>query len=179
VTWLSELLFPVSFRPRRKIGAFTATVTLEEIATDELEITSHPVQNGANISDNAYVKPATLAMRCMWSEADAGMPLDELYTKLRELQASRIPFDVVTGKRIYKNMLMKSLGETTDKATNNILNISMTLQEILIVDVVTTRVPVRSKQRDAGRTGATEPTGKKTAQSETRKKSVLLELAGG
>ncbi len=164
--------------PRRAIGPFTATVTVEEIASDDLEITQHPVQQGAAITDHAYVKPATLSIKIMFSDADT--PLAETYAKLLKLQASREPFDVVTGKRAYKNMLFKSLGQTNDAQTENILSISAELQEIFIVQVETTSVPPRRNQANPGKTGATENAGQKSAQPAPEKnRSALRTLSGG
>ena len=163
--------------PRRSIGPFNATVTLEEIASDDLEITQHPVQQGATITDHAYLKPATVSIKIMFNAADA--PLAETYAKLRQLQASREPFDVVTGKRAYKNMLFKSLGQTNDAQTENVLSISAELQEIFIVQVETTTVPPRKQQANPGRTGATENAGQKRAQpAPERNRSALRTLAG-
>ena len=36
---------------------------LSEQATEELEVTQHPVENGADIADNARLKLTTLSMR--------------------------------------------------------------------------------------------------------------------
>lgn len=168
---------PATIIPRRSIGPFSATVTLEEIASDDLEITQHPVQQGATITDHAYLKPATVSIKIMFNAADA--PLAETYAKLRQLQASREPFDVVTGKRAYKNMLFKSLGQTNDAQTENVLSISAELQEIFIVQVETTTVPPRKQQANPGKTGATENAGQKSAQpAPERNRSALRTLAG-
>ena len=168
---------PATIIPRRSIGPFNATVTLEEIASDDLEITQHPVQQGATITDHAYLKPATVSIKIMFNAADA--PLAETYAKLRQLQASREPFDVVTGKRAYKNMLFKSLGQTNDAQTEKVLSISAELQEIFIVQVETTTVPPRKQQARPGKTGATENAGQKSAQpAPERNRSALRTLAG-
>lgn len=168
---------PATIIPRRSIGPFNATVTLEEIASDDLEITQHPVQQGATITDHAYLKPATVSIKIMFNAADA--PLAETYAKLRQLQASREPFDVVTGKRAYKNMLFKSLGQTNDAQTENVLSISAELQEIFIVQVETTTVPPRKQQANPGKTGTTENAGQKSAQpAPERNRSALRTLAG-
>lgn len=168
---------PATIIPRRSIGPFNATVTLEEIASDDLEITQHPVQQGTTITDHAYLKPATVSIKIMFNAADA--PLAETYAKLRQLQASREPFDVVTGKRAYKNMLFKSLGQTNDAQTENVLSISAELQEIFIVQVETTTVPPRKQQSNPGKTGATENAGQKSAQpAPERNRSALRTLAG-
>lgn len=168
---------PATIIPRRSIGPFNATVTLEEIASDDLEITQHPVQQGATITDHAYLKPATVSIKIMFNAADA--PLAETYAKLRQLQASREPFDVVTGKRAYKNMLFKSLGQTNDAQTENVLSISAELQEIFVVQVETTTVPPRKQQANPGKTGATENAGQKSAQpAPERNRSAIRTLAG-
>lgn len=165
-----------NFLPKRSIGQFSATVTLEEVGTDELEITQHPVQQGASITDHAYMKPATVNIKVMWNDNDA--PLAETYKNLLDLQSSREPFDVVTGKRTYRNMLIKSLGQTNDVQTENILSISLQLQEIFITAVEVVTVPERAKQKNAGKTGATENAGQKSAQETPRKRSALAALAG-
>jgi len=168
---------PATIIPRRSIGPFTATVTLEEVASDDLEITQHPVQQGATVTDHAYLKPATVSIKIMFNADDA--PLTETYSKLRQLQASREPFDVVTGKRAYKNMLFKSLGQTNDAQTENVLSISAELQEIFIVQVESTTVPPRRQQANPGKTGATENAGQKSAQpAPERNRSALRTLAG-
>lgn len=165
-----------NFLPKRAIGPFSATITLEEVATDELEITQHPVQQGASITDHAYNKPATVNLKVQWNDNDA--PLSETYAKLLQLQSSREPFDVVTGKRTYRNMLIKSLGQTNDVQTENILSISMQLQEVFITAVEVVTVPDRPKQKNPGKTGATENAGQKSAQETPRKRSALAALAG-
>lgn len=182
--FLSELIFPVVFRPRRRIADFDAYLCIDETGSDDLELTEHPVQQGAAITDHAFVKPAQLAIRAQFNEFDSGMPLDELYRRLLELQSSRIPFDVVTGKRLYKNMLFKSLSVTTDQYTSNVLSITAQLQEIIIVSVEVTTVPPRDRQAEPGRTGATERAGQKKAQpvaeqDQPRAKSALATIAGG
>ena len=50
---LFEPPIPATIVPRRSIGPFNATLTIEEVASDDLEITQHPVQQGAAITDHA------------------------------------------------------------------------------------------------------------------------------
>ena len=68
----------------------------------------------------------------------------DLIGLMTDLQASREPFEIVTGKRIYEDMLFKSIGVTTDKITENVLAVSCTFQQVIIVDVVLTTVPPRA-----------------------------------
>jgi len=183
VSFLDSFTGVVAFRPKRKIGSFEATITLDETAQDDLEITQHPVQDGAVITDHAYKKPVTLTIKAQYSPLLIGVPVDEMYRRLLKLQNDKIPMDVVTGKRLYKNMLIKSVAETTDKATSQILNVTASLQEIITVSVVVVTVPAtssdRSKQANPGQTGATEIGGVKKAEEQPEKvKSKLLGGAG-
>lgn len=165
-----------TIRPSRKIGTFSATVTIDEQAQDDLEITTHPVQRGAAISDHAYRKPATLTVKCGFS--DENKPLNEIYADLLKFQNLREPFDVVTGKRLYKNMLLKGLAQTTDAKTENILSITASLQEIIIVEVRTTTVPPRARQARPGATGATQGAGEKKALVEKKRETSLKRIGG-
>jgi hypothetical protein len=49
-----------------------------------------------------------------------GLSPKETYQELLDLQNSRVPFDVVTGKRIYTNMLIRALEVTTDRTSENV-----------------------------------------------------------
>lgn len=149
------------FGKHRKIGDIDIEVVISENTSDVLTITKQPVQQGASITDHAYKEPTTLSMRVMF-EDNLFVSLSKVYQDLLDLQESRVPFEVVTPKRLYSSMLISSLGLTTDKQTENTLSISISFQEVLIVNVVTTQVP-REKQRFAGATGATQNAGKKSA----------------
>lgn len=185
MTWLpQQKTGPATFRSTRRIGSeFSVYLTVDETGEDELEISDHPVQEGAEVTDNAYKKNATLTITIQFSEAETFVPLDETYRRMLELQESRIPFEVVTGKRLYENMLFKSLRQVTDRVTDNVLSIQATLREIKIVQVVTTTVPPRAKQKNPGKTGATQRAGNKKAQQvkpqdQPAKQSALKKISG-
>lgn len=172
---------PVTIRTERRIDVITGYVVLEEVSTDDLEITSHPVQRGADITDHAYLKPAALAIRFLQGETPSDS-LGALYQKVLVLQAERRPFSVITGKRIYQNMLLSTVVCNTDKATENVLSVSCQLREVRIVDVVTTTIPPRAKQKTPGKTGATQRAGTKQLQKEgegtAKERSVSLLKSG-
>lgn len=179
MTW-NQAPQPVTIRTARRIGDIVATVTLDESGSDELEITQHPVQRGAAITDHAYVKPASLSMRLGWDASTR--PVEETYQQLLDLQADREPFDIVTGKRIYRDMLFKSIGVTNDPKTERVLVVSASFQQVILVDVVISTVPPRAKQASPGKTGGTSKAGAKQAKPATedapKKKSGLRQLFG-
>lgn len=160
---MSFLSVPISIFPtkKRQFGSITADVIINESANDTLTITKQPVQQGASITDHAYKEPtvftATISFRDNLTKS-----LSKTYQELLDLQVSRVPFDIITPKRIYKSMLISSLGQTTDKSSENSLSILISCQEVILVPVTTTQVP-RAKQKNAGATGATQNAGKKSA----------------
>lgn len=161
---MSFLSVPISLfptKPVRKIGDITLFVTINESANDTLTITKQPVQQGASITDHAYKEPTVFSATILFQD-NLLKSLSKVYQDLLDLQSSRVPFSIVTPKRIYNNMLISSLGQTTEKGTENCLSVTMTCQEVIIVKVTTTQVP-RSKQKNAGATGKTENVGKKSA----------------
>lgn len=164
------------FGKDRKIGEITVNVVINESTNDTLTITKQPVQQGASIADHAYKEPTALSMTAYLKDnsllgglaalnpfgSGAAGGLSKIYQELLDLQVERVPFDVITPKRIYRNMLMATLSQTTDKNTENTLAINFSFQEVIIVSVSTTQVP-RLRQKFPGITGAIQKAGKKSA----------------
>lgn len=138
---------PGLFLPHpRMIGGIVAEVTIEEVERDELVITEHPVEQGAPIADHAFKRPSVVVIRAGWSmsgsfdmSADSGV-----YRLLLQWQAALIPFDVITGKRSYSNMLMESLTVTTDQTSEFALMANITCRQVIIVSTETTKVTASS-----------------------------------
>lgn len=160
----------------RKIGVIIPDVVVSEKHSDTLEITEHPVETGAAISDHAYKRPSEVVMEVGFAGGGAlldfassltsssllGMSPRETYQKLLDLQSSRTPFDVVTGKRIYKNMLIRALEVTTDKATENVLSAVLTMREVIVTSTQTVQVADKTEMKNGTETSKTEDTGLKT-----------------
>ncbi len=161
---MSFLSVPVSlstfFPDNRLIDDIEVDVIINENTNDTLTITKQPVQQGATITDHAYMEPTTLSMT-MYFRDNLTTSLSEIYQDLQDLQESRVPMVVRTPKRTYESMLIAVLTNTTDKNTENCLSISISFQEAIIVKVSTTLVP-RAQQKDPGVTGKTEDTGRKS-----------------
>lgn len=136
-----DLLTPTLFMSRN-IGGFVANVTIEEDHNDEIEISDHPVEQGAEVSDHAYKRPPTVVITAGWSNSSIealGNPfyVQQVYDALLNLQASLQPFEIVTGKRIYENMLMKRLSLKTDEKTEHALLVTAECRNIQIVSTQT------------------------------------------
>lgn len=149
------------FGERRQIGTITVDVILNEVANDTLTITKQPVQTGAPITDHAYKEPTVLAMKVRFND-NLFTSLSSLYEKLLELQYPPVPIDVITPKRIYSDMLISSISQTTDKFTENVLAIDLTLQQIILVDIAPVQVAPLTQQRFRGLSQGIQNTGKKS-----------------
>ena len=179
-------------KPLRAIGPLVMQVVVEEVHSDDLQITDHPVELGAMITDHSYRLPAELTIRGGWSNSPtvaglfAGLvagvgstgtgiqslvtgneatQIRDWYKKLLKLQADRIPFDVYTGKRIYKNMLIKGMTVTTDEKYENSLFVTVSLREVLIVSTQILTVPATmANQADPSATAQPVNNGTKSVQ---------------
>lgn len=152
------------------VGGPEIQVIISENTTDVLAITKQPVQIGASITDHAYQEPTVLSMQAQFKNTNlissllstfSGGGLSKIYAELLKLQGSRAPFDVITPKRIYKSNLMQTLSNVTDKLTENILSVTMTFQQVLLVNVGTATVdPSKLKKRASN--AATKASGPKS-----------------
>lgn len=170
---VDEPLQNVLIRPKRSIGGIAVQVIVTENTTDTLIVTKQPVQQGASIGDHSFLEPTVFSHAIYFAAPGLLGNNDSLaatYTKLRDLQASGQPFDIVTPKRIYKSMLMTTLTEMTDKLTENCLAIHASYQQVILVPVSAV-VVARIDQKSPAATGGTENAG--------TKQSALVTGAGG
>ena len=174
MNWLSQILESVTLRPVRSLGGITFDVVMEEQHEDILEVTGHPVEFGASISDHAYMQPATVTIRAGVSDSSGSSTGEKnsvaVYEALRKLQASREPFDIITGKRKYGNMVITALSTMTDADTENALIVTAECRQVIIVNTQTVSVPPRSRHKNAGKTGSTANKGQKQA---VKRESIL------
>jgi hypothetical protein len=168
------------FSPIRSIGDIVIDCTVQEQAVDELEITSHPVERSANISDHAIDKPCVLTFRAGWSNSspeasgDSGYAQD-IYDQMLALKQSKQPVAVVSGKRTIETALIKTVAWANDHTTDQALFLDITIQEILLVDTVVAAVPTAAVQASPQKTAATTQSG--TIQAVPS--SVVLQPSGG
>lgn len=120
--------------PFRNIGGIFPDVTVEEQHDDEMQITQHPVEVGTPVTDHAFMQPVTVAIHAFWSNSSAQSEgyVQKVYDELQALQKSAQTFNVVTGKRSYINMLIRSLGVRTSAEMEFALEVNALCQQITI-----------------------------------------------
>lgn len=159
----------------RSIGPYVADVTIEENATDKLAITQHPVENGAPITDHSYMLPAEVSIKVAFAAGQT--PLREIYELVRALQSSREPFVIETGKRTYQNMMITSLGQSTDLLTENCLPLTFECREVIMVPLKAAKIPPRKAHKIPKKTAQTEQGGQK--QPQAQKQTAIKALKQG
>jgi len=161
-----------------RIGELEVETTIEESHTDDLEITSHPVERGSEISDHSYRRPSEVVLTCGWSNASlkaligivtgffAGGTMSKgdyvsgIYSQLLKLQQSRQPFSLSTGLRTYDNMLLRSLNVTRDATTSHVLMVKAICREVILVSTQSVEgLPPKEAQADPASTAAVESLG--------------------
>lgn len=173
-----DILSTLFHQQSRKIGLIIPSVVVSEKHSDTLEITEHPVEIGAAVADHAYKRPSEVVMEVGFAGGGSlldfvdtssiglslGLSPQETYQELLNLQSSRIPFDVVTGKRLYSNMLMRALEVNTDRTSENVLSAVITLREVLITQTQQVTVADKSDMKDGTSTSAVSNSGTKATK---------------
>lgn len=161
----------------RRIGILVPSVVVSEKHVDALEITEHPVETGAPVNDHAYKRASEVTMECGFAGGGSildfvdvsgiglgiGLSPKDAYQQLLDLQNSRVPFDVVTGKRTYSNMLIRAIEVTTDRTSENVLSCVLTLREVLLTQTQSISVADKANMQEGISTAAVQDTGTKTA----------------
>ncbi|MCP3685806.1 MAG: hypothetical protein GY861_24420 [bacterium] len=139
------------FKKGNFIGDIELDIIIREGATATSEATKNPVEKGADINDHIVIRPMEFEAEGFVSNISTGIipalsnitstftkescNAEVAWTALLELQASRIPFDLVQGLKTYENVYIKSLRETQDKDSSNGLNFVATFGELNIVGI--------------------------------------------
>ena len=157
---------------RTNIGGLFFDGIMSTETEEQLTITSHPVQSGANISDHAYREPTRITMEIIMSDVMACRQPGQFnsffdksvsaYRRLLDLQRSRIPVSVTTRLGTYKNMLIESVSAPDDVNTRDGLRCSVSMREVLVAKVGVTKVSARAwttgTGTNKGEVPATTPT---------------------
>jgi len=167
-------------RPLRGFGGVYPDAVIEEAHYDSVQMTEHPVEHGASITDHAFVRPKDLIIWCGWSasvegagllvanplgefpfpQVNSGSYLQESYNILLAMMEAREPIEVLTGKRYYPRMLITSISVTTDRRTEYALIATIRMRELIWAYTKAAELPAKY-QADASRTGEVQNYGAK------------------
>ena len=172
-TWGPSLQDPLQMvLVRSNVGGLFFDGIMSTETEEQLTITSHPVQSGANISDHAYREPTRITIESVMSDALGSRVPGQFnsffeksvtaYRRLLDLQRSRIPVSVQTRLGAYQHMLIESISAPDDVSTRDGLRCTIALREVLVAKVGVTKVSARAwttgTGTNKGEVPATTPT---------------------
>lgn len=151
-------------RTKRTIGTIQLDGVLSEDHDNTVTITKSPVEAGTDITDHAILQPKKLIVRGIVSDSPLGLAafgqlidqvtrlfgtstLDNLtrsqqaYEAFLRLMEVREPIEVVTGLRVYEDMLITSITTSQDKDTARASVLNIGLEEIILTESVLVSIP--------------------------------------
>lgn len=146
-------------------GMIIPDCTVLERGEDDSVITETPVETGSVSNDHKYDLPPELEQEFAFSPGSSGNTarssdyLDQIYQKLLNLKSAAIFLTVVTGKRTYQNLLIKTVVQTTDAKTENILSVKVSYKALILAQTQTVSISSSAVQTNPGKTATTVNTG--------------------
>lgn len=147
------------------LGKFIFDAYLNINHESSLTITSHPIQDGANVSDHAYMEPLEVTFEIGMSDVMSDISgFDSFigdnsrsvsaYKTLKKLQEERLPIKIVSRLWTYENMLIENISAPEDKTTTYGLKATVSLKQILVANVTTVKISERPQKSEETNEGA-------------------------
>ena len=166
------------------VGLLEFDCSLAETHTEDAEVTDHPVELGATISDHIRTLPVSVEINGLITNTplvylaslfakspvkmDLSFPVhdrvDAAYKKLIELKDGGALIDVVTSLRTYSDMAITSISVSRDAANGNVLNCTVALREIKTSISLALDMPIPDDVANK----AEEEMGKKSKENATQ-----------
>lgn len=118
----------------RDIGGIPIDVVVSEKHESEMEIATHPVERSAEIADHAWRKPRKVTIEGVVGQGAAF----GAYQAMLSLQDKPQLFTLVTGLKVYPDMLLQSLNAERSSEYARVLKFEAGCQEIIRVSTQTT-----------------------------------------
>lgn len=152
------------------IGPVPLDCVISEKPSSELDITEIAIETGSRITDHAVVMPKKVSLDIATGNAAATL------NALIAFQESRVPFTLVTGFKIFPNMLIKGIYPERDATYSTVLRGRVELQEAIIVGTAYAADP-EGDNSERGKPGGKKSTRAAPATSERAKGGVTSDRA--
>lgn len=150
-----------------KINGIQIHVEKESLQND-VELPSHPVEKGINLTDHVERKPIVLSISGKLIRPD-NTSVETLLGRLSTIETKGTQV-VYEGRRIYHNLMIASFSHDADSKIMNGFNFSMTLKEVRFAQPSYVSLPKKTKAAVAG----VSSVGRK--QTENKKQSPIYHL---
>jgi len=142
-------------RTEKSIGGIQLDAVISESHTNEVSLTSNPVEFGAEITDNAVTQPKKVNILAQVSDTPMGLAAfgqivdlvtglfgtsttdnitrsNAAYNAIIQLQEEREPIEIQTRLKLYTDMVITKVTTIQDKDTSRIARMSIDLQQVII-----------------------------------------------
>lgn len=129
---------------------FDAFLKLEHMS--QLKITEFPISTGSSVTDHAFMQPSTLTLDVGMTDvakpirdqfSGSGSRSVNAFNVLQQLQAARVPIQVTTRLKTYKNMLIETITSPDDYTTVNAMKATVVFKEIIVVNIKTVKLSAK------------------------------------
>ena len=149
-----------------KIDVLELDASISESHTGEVEVTEHPIERGADITDHARPKPDRVTIEGLVSNTPLHrVPVqngdaDTAYTILRDIKDKAKLVKVITAKRVYTNMIMEHLNVPANVKVGDSLQFTAQFKEVVVVQNKTIQTTVAKEPKAQAKV----PTGAQAAK---------------
>ena len=165
--------------------------------------TVNPIENGATVTDHVRTLPRTLNIKAIICDltpaqlatsfgdliqlanvvsnlfGSSNNPVQDAYNYLFNLWKAATPFDFVSGLDIYQNLVIAKLSIDRTSETGNILYLTITFQEVLIVQSQTVLIPASILSKAASSAASNQAIGQTPAVAQPLPYTGFLKAAYG
>ncbi len=134
-------------KKQKKIGSFVIDAFRSETHRQSNTVTRFPVEDGSDINDHVISNPDVLEIQgivgaVILSDIDTGTNRTlDAFNELTRLKVERNLISIVTGLKVYDNMIIESFNVPRNSTNGGSLSFSMTLKNINIVESQSTVIP--------------------------------------
>jgi hypothetical protein len=153
---------------------FQFDASIVETFTKNAEVTDHPVESGADVTDHIRRLPREIEIRgwvsdnpiVLFPSAEFGLPprsrAQDAYAELCRIMDEGQLVKVVTSLTELENMALTSINVSRDKDTGQILDATIGLREVVVATTEVTEPPEprqrnRQKKRQIGKQTTKQP----------------------
>lgn len=125
----------------KKIGSLVIDAFISETHSRSNSISVYPVESGSDISDHIQEQSKSLSITGMISPVEDGSNIISSFLELEEIMKTKETLTIVSGLKVYTNMVVTSLVIPRTSRNGASLNFSATMNEIRIVSSQAVTIP--------------------------------------
>lgn len=156
-----------------RINGYPIDATMSEDHAFDSEVTSHPVEEGADVTDHVREIPIVVVLECVVSNTPFGgivferdpneLPSSEAYARMLAIRDKREPVTIETSLSVFHDMVLRRLSVPRTSRTGDALRFRATFQQIQLVRTertfVIVEVPRAKKKVNRGHKPSPEAPG--------------------